>query len=42
MDNNAEIQEPVTDKKTLVEANLKFGVMVALFVGGLYYVIFKT
>ena len=42
MDNDTEIQEPVTYGKSKVEANLKFGFMVALFVGGLYYVIFKT
>tara|TARA_R110002012_G_scaffold320475_1_gene544194 strand:+ start:202 stop:330 length:129 start_codon:yes stop_codon:yes gene_type:complete len=42
MDNYSEIEEPVNYGKSEVAANVKFGIMVALFVGGLYYVVFKA
>tara|TARA_R100000988_G_C3999428_1_gene167992 strand:+ start:317 stop:445 length:129 start_codon:yes stop_codon:yes gene_type:complete len=42
MDNSTEIKEPTNYGVSKTSANLKFGIMVALFVGGLYYVVFKT
>ena len=30
-----------TQKTSLVSANVRFGLLIAAFVGGLYYVIFK-